>query len=176
MTTVRWVVCKESEMWHFLEHDQQLLAVVVEKVYNTIHWINLYPLDSVINEEMIITVKYATYTKRNPEKVKACLDSNLFISSSYSSNMRNSYILLSRVYYTILVNLLVQLIRALHQYPRGQSLKLSKPEFFQANCISGILNCDDHFCIYFFIQQYKYTKFIHSIHNSVFSIPFKVVN
>ena len=144
------------------------MVVVAQKVYNTIHWINLYPLDSVINEEMIITVKYATYAKRNPEKVKACRDSNLFISSSHSSNIRNSYILLSRVYYTVLVNLLVRLIRALHQYPKGQSSKLSNPEFFQANCISGIFNCDDHLCIYFFIPQYKHK--IHTFIISVFSI------
>ena len=138
------------------------MPVVVQKVYNTIHWINLYPLDSVINEEMIMTVKYATYAKRNPEKVKACWDSNLLISSSHCSKIRNSYILLSQVYYTIPVTLLVQLIRALHQYRRGQSSNLSKPEFFQASCISGIFNCDDHFCIYFSIPQYKYLKFIHS--------------
>ena len=84
------------------------LDVVVQKVYNTIQWINLYQLYSVINEDMIILVKYATYTKRNPEKVEACWDSNLFISSSHSSNIGNSYILLSQVYYTIPVNLLVQ--------------------------------------------------------------------
>ena len=43
-----------------------------------------------------------------------------------------------------------------HQYCWGQGLDPSKPEFFKA----FFLQLHDDLCIYFFILQFKYLKFI----------------
>ena len=43
-----------------------------------------------------------------------------------------------------------------HQYCRGQGLDPSKPEFFKA----FFLQLHNDLCIYFFILQFKYLKFI----------------
>jgi len=43
-----------------------------------------------------------------------------------------------------------------HQYHRGQGLDPSKPEFFKP----FFLQLHNDFCIYFFILQFKYLKFI----------------
>ena len=63
------------------------------------------------------------------------------------------------------VGLLVQLVRALHRYRRGQGSNPGKPDFFRLsfrNCISCVYNCEDLLYIHFFIPQFKYMNFIYS--------------
>ena len=66
------------------------------------------------------------------------------------------------------VGLLAQLVRALHLYYRSRGSNPGKPEFFRFSFhkyISCIFNWDDLLsCIYFFIPQFKYMKFIYINH------------
>ena len=44
----------------------------------------------------------------------------------------------------------------------GIPARLNFSRFSFRNCISCVFNCDDLFCIYFFISQFKCMKFIYS--------------
>ena len=74
------------------------------------------------------------------------------------------------------VGLLVELVRALHQYRRaGQGLNTSKLEFFKSLFLQLLLscilkNCDGLLYIYFFIPQFKYMKFMYSSPSSLGNI------
>ena len=108
------------------------------------------------------------------------------ISSFRSSNISISYIhnfififpgyITNQFNDQLPVGLLVQLVRALHRYRRGQGSNPGKPDFFRLsfrNCIGCVNNCEDFLYIEFLhsaVQIYEFHIFIISFVRMLLSL------